>query len=53
MLATIAFTEKSDASKVLPLAERQQVAGVLEDDARMMRLPDPVPAGSGEVAAFA
>jgi len=108
MLATlsIAFTEKSDASKVLPPAEKQQVADVLEDDAqvmsntalaelladqppaireevvrintdarplalqvallvpllaalaglfnafRMMRLPDPVPAGSGEVAAF-
>jgi EmrB/QacA subfamily drug resistance transporter len=108
MLATlsIAFTNKAEASKVLPPAEKQQVADVLEDDAelmsntqltellaeqppeireeivrintdarplalqvallvpilaalagllnafRMVRLPDPVPAGSGEVAAF-
>jgi hypothetical protein len=108
MLATlsIAFTNKAEASKVLPPAEKQQVADVLEDDAelmsntqltellaeqppeireeivrintdarplalqvallvpilaalagllnsfRMLRLPDPEPAGSGEVAAF-
>jgi MFS family permease len=108
MLATlsIAFTNKAEASKVLPPADKQRVADVLEDDAelmsntqlvellaeqppeireeivrintdarplalqvallvpilaalaglfnafRMVRLPDPVPAGSGEVAAF-
>jgi MFS family permease len=108
MLATlsIAFTEKSDASTVLPAADKQRVAEVLEDDAqvmsntqleellasqppdiraeivrintdarplalqvamlipilaglfglfnafRMARLPDPVPAGSGEAMAL-
>jgi EmrB/QacA subfamily drug resistance transporter len=38
MLATlsIAFTEKADASRVLPPAEKQQVADVLEDDAEVM-----------------
>jgi EmrB/QacA subfamily drug resistance transporter len=38
MLATlsIAFTNKSDASIVLPPAEKQQVAEVLEDDAQLM-----------------
>ena len=38
MLATlsIAFTNKSDASTVLPPAEKQQVADVLEDDAEVM-----------------
>jgi hypothetical protein len=38
MLATlsIAFTDKSDASTVLPPAEKQQVAEVLEDDAQLM-----------------
>jgi EmrB/QacA subfamily drug resistance transporter len=108
MLATlsIAFTNKTDASTVLPAAEKQRVADVLEDDAqvmsntqleellvsqpaevreeivrintdarpialqvallipilagllgllnafRMVRLPDPVPAGSGEAVAL-
>jgi MFS family permease len=108
MLATlsIAFTNKTDASTVLPAAEKQRVAEVLEDDAqlmsntqleellvsqppeireeivrintdarpialqvallipilagllgllnafRMVRLPDPVPAGSGEAVAL-
>lgn len=38
MLATlsIAFTNKADASTVLPPAEKQQVAEVLEDDAQLM-----------------
>jgi EmrB/QacA subfamily drug resistance transporter len=38
MLATlsIAFTNKSDASDVLPAAEKEQVAQVLEDDAELM-----------------
>ena len=38
MLATlsIAFTNKSEASTVLPAAEQQQVADVLEDDAQVM-----------------
>jgi MFS family permease len=38
MLATlsIAFTDKSDSSSVLPPAEKQQVADVLEDDAQVM-----------------
>jgi MFS family permease len=38
MLATlsIAFTDKSDASSVLPPADKQQVADVLEDDAQVM-----------------
>jgi hypothetical protein len=38
MLATlsIAFTDKSDASDVLPAAEKAQVAQVLEDDAEVM-----------------
>ena len=109
MLATlsIAFTNKADASDVLPAAEKQQVADVLEEDAevlsntqleellveqppeiraeiisintdarplalqvalvipllaallglfnafRMVRLPDPEPAGSGEAMALA
>jgi EmrB/QacA subfamily drug resistance transporter len=109
MLATlsIAFTEKTNASDVLPAADKQQIADVLEDDAevmsntkleqqiadeppeisaevirintearplalqvallvpilaalagflnsfRMVRLPDPVPAGDGEAMALA
>jgi EmrB/QacA subfamily drug resistance transporter len=38
LLATlsIAFTDKSDASTVLPPADKQQVAEVLEDDAQIM-----------------
>jgi len=38
MLATlsIAFTNKADASKVLPPADKQHVADVLEDDAELM-----------------
>jgi hypothetical protein len=38
MLATlsIAFTEKADASKVLPAADKQLVADVLEEDAEVM-----------------
>jgi len=38
MLATlsIAFTNKADASNVLPAAEKEQVAQVLEDDAEVM-----------------
>ncbi|HEU0019485.1 MAG TPA: MFS transporter [Thermoleophilaceae bacterium] len=38
MLATlsIAFTDKSESSTVLPPAEKQQVAEVLEDDAQVM-----------------
>jgi len=108
MLATLsfAFTNKTEASTVLPAAEKQRVADVLEDDAqlmsntqleellvsqppeireeivrintdarpvalqvallipilagllglvnafRMVRLPDPVPAGSGEAVAL-
>ena len=38
MLATlsIAFTDMADASRVLPPAEKQQVAEVLEDDAQVM-----------------
>jgi MFS family permease len=38
MLATlsIAFTDKSESSTVLPPAEKQQVADVLEDDAQVM-----------------
>jgi EmrB/QacA subfamily drug resistance transporter len=38
MLATlsIAFTDKAESSKVLPAAERQQVADALEDDAEVM-----------------
>ena len=38
MLATlsIAFTEKSDSSNVLPPADKQHVAEVLEDDAQVM-----------------
>ena len=38
MLATlsIAFTDKAESSKVLPPAEKQQVADVLEDDAQVM-----------------
>ena len=38
MLATlsIAFTDKSDASSVLPPADKQQVAEVLEDDAQVL-----------------
>ncbi|HEX5619137.1 MAG TPA: MFS transporter [Solirubrobacteraceae bacterium] len=38
LLATlsIAFTNKSDASTVLPPADKQQVANVLEDDAQVM-----------------
>ena len=38
MLATlsIAFTDKADSSTVLPAAEKQQVADVLEDDAQVM-----------------
>jgi hypothetical protein len=38
MLATlsIAFTDKTEASKVLPPAEQQQVADALEDDAQVM-----------------
>ncbi len=38
MLATlsIAFTEKTEASPVLPPTEKQQVADVLEDDAQVM-----------------
>jgi EmrB/QacA subfamily drug resistance transporter len=38
MLATlsIAFTEKSNASNVLPAADKQHVADVLEDDAEVM-----------------
>jgi hypothetical protein len=38
MLATlsIAFTQKAEASKVLPPAEQQQVADALEDDAEVM-----------------
>jgi EmrB/QacA subfamily drug resistance transporter len=38
MLATlsIAFTDKSNASNVLPAADKQQVADVLEDDAEVM-----------------
>jgi hypothetical protein len=38
MLATlsIAFTEKSNASNVLPPADKQHVADVLEDDAEVM-----------------
>jgi EmrB/QacA subfamily drug resistance transporter len=38
MLATlsIAFTDKAEASKVLPAAEQQQVADALEDDAEVM-----------------
>jgi EmrB/QacA subfamily drug resistance transporter len=38
LLATlsIAFTQKAEASKVLPPAEQQQVADVLEDDAQVM-----------------
>jgi MFS family permease len=38
MLATlsIAFTNKTEASKVLPAAEQQRVADVLEDDAQVM-----------------
>jgi hypothetical protein len=38
MLATlsIAFTNKSDASDVLPAADKQHVADVLEDDAQVM-----------------
>jgi len=38
MLATlsIAFTNKAEASKVLPPADQQQVADVLEDDAQVM-----------------
>ena len=33
---SIAFTNKSDASDVLPAAEKEQVAQVLEDDAEVM-----------------
>src|SRR6185295_1440726 len=33
---SIAFTNKSDASNVLPAAEKEQVAQVLEDDAEVM-----------------
>jgi EmrB/QacA subfamily drug resistance transporter len=33
---SIAFTNKADASKVLPPADKQQVADVLEDDAQVM-----------------
>ena len=33
---SIAFTDKSDASKVLPPDEKEQVAQVLEDDAEVM-----------------
>ena len=38
MLATlsIAFTDKAESSPVLPAAEQQQVADVLEDDAQVM-----------------
>ncbi|HET8821661.1 MAG TPA: hypothetical protein VFM57_08950, partial [Thermoleophilaceae bacterium] len=38
MLATlsIAFTEKSDSSNVLPATDKQRVADVLEDDAQVM-----------------
>ncbi|MDW5595264.1 MFS transporter [Conexibacter stalactiti] len=38
MLATlsIAFTNKAESSNVLPVAEQQQVAQVLEDDAQVM-----------------
>jgi MFS family permease len=38
MLATlsIAFTDKAETSTVLPAAEKQQVADVLEDDAQVM-----------------
>jgi hypothetical protein len=38
MLATlsITFTNKAEASKVLPPAEQQQVADVLENDAELM-----------------
>jgi hypothetical protein len=38
MLATlsIAFTSKAESSDVLPAAEKQQVAQVLEDDAELM-----------------
>jgi hypothetical protein len=38
LLATlsIAFTEKTDASDVLPAAEKEQIAQVLEDDAEVM-----------------
>lgn len=38
MLATlsIAFTNKAESSSVLPVAEQQQVAQVLEDDAQVM-----------------
>ena len=38
MLATlsIAFTEKSDSSNVLPATDKQRVAEVLEDDAQVM-----------------
>ena len=38
MLATlsIAFTNKAESSSVLPPAEQQQVAEVLEDDAQVM-----------------
>ena len=38
MLATlsIAFTEKSDSSNVLPPADKQHIADVLEDDAQVM-----------------
>ena len=38
MLATLAvtFTTKAEASKVLPAAEQQRVAEVLEDDAEVM-----------------
>ena len=38
MLATlsIAFTEKSDSSNVLPQADKERVAQVLEDDAQVM-----------------
>ncbi len=33
---SIAFTNKSDASEILPAAEKEQVAQVLEDDAEVM-----------------
>ena len=38
MLATlsIAFTDKSDSSKVLPPADKEHIADVLEDDAQVM-----------------
>ena len=38
MLATLSltFTEMSDASAVLPPADKQQVAAALEDDAQLM-----------------